>query len=334
MVPTIKDVAQKAQVGVGTVSRVINQNPAVSKNTRRKVEQAIKELNYTPNPSARRLSLGKTWQIAVVLPNLTFSSYVERLRGVQQALSDTDYQPILYSVGTPAQRDECFDKLSNKNHVDGLLAISVTPTKDQVNKFLGNEIPVVLIDARHDQLSHVFVDDVLGGEMATQHLVDLGHTKIAFISDRIKSPFQPSAAERYQGYYRALQEHGIPYRDEYFREGKLGRENAKDLAKGLLGSEDPPTAIFTSSDTQAIGVLDAAKEAGIEVPHDLSVIGYDGIPESEFVNLTTISQPLYESGYKGAKMLLRALETTKSGHQSQQLPVKVLRRGSTAPPRN
>jgi DNA-binding LacI/PurR family transcriptional regulator len=332
MAATINDVARKAQVGVGTVSRVINNSPAVSTATREKVEQAIQDLNYTPNPNARRLSLGKTWHIAVVLPYLTLSSYVERLRGIQEALSNTDYKPILYSVGTPEQRDEYFHNLSHKNHVDGLLAISLSPTQEQAQRFLQNQIPIVLIDARHDHLSHVFVDDIQGGKLATEHLIDLGHKKIAYISDYLDYPFQKSAAaNRYQGYYRALQDQSVPYRDAYFIQGEQGRENAKKMALQLLSLQDPPSAIFTSCDTQAIGVLDAAKDLGKKVPEDVSVIGYDGVSESEFVDLTTIAQPLYDSGYIAANMLLQILASPSSTFRSHQLPVKVLQRGTTGP---
>ncbi|MFO8036148.1 MAG: LacI family DNA-binding transcriptional regulator [Anaerolineales bacterium] len=332
MATTIKDVARKAQVGVGTVSRVINKSPAVSKATRKKVEQAIRDLNYAPNPNARRLSLGKTWHIAVVLPYLTLPSYVERLRGIQEALSNTDYKPILYSVGTPEQRDEYFHSLSHKNHVDGLLAISLSPTQEQAQRFLQNHIPVVLIDARHDQLSHVFVDDVHGGKLATEHLIDLGHERIAYISDYLDYPFQKSAAaNRYQGYRQTLQDHSLPYREGYFVQGEQGRENAKTMAKQLLSLEDPPSAIFTSCDTQAIGVLDAAKEIGLKVPGDVSVIGYDGVSESEFVDLTTIAQPLYGSGHIAANMLLHLLASSSPTFKSHQLPVKVIQRGTTGP---
>lgn len=333
MVPTIKDVAQKAQVGVGTVSRVINESPAVSTATRLKVQEAIQELNYSPNPSARRLSLGKTWQIAVVLPNLTLSSYVERLRGILQALSDSEYQPVLYAVGSPEQRDETFNSFSNKNHVDGALAISLTPGQRQTQKFIQNEIPLVLIDTHHEHFRHVFVDDVQGGALATQHLIDLGHDKIAYISDPLDFPFQKSAAaNRYQGYRRALNENSIPYRDDYFMEGERGRHNGKRMAERLLDLPDRPTAIFTSCDTQAIGVLDAAREAGMKAPGDLSVIGYDGIREAELVNLTTVAQPLYESGHIAARMLLESLKTHPPADHCRQLPVEVRVRGTTAPP--
>ncbi len=330
---TINDVARKAQVGVGTVSRVINNHAAVSVDTRQRVQQAIQDLNYLPNPNAQRLSTGKTWQIAVILPYLTLSSYVERLRGIQAAVADTSYKPILYSVGTARQRDEYVGLLSSKHYVDGLLSISLSPTREETSTLLNNEVPIVLIDACHEQLNHIFVDDVLGGEMATRHLIKLGHEKIAFLSDAQDHPFQTSAAAaRCTGYRRALKQESIPLRDDYVMEGKIGREHARKMARGLLSMEDRPSAIFTSCDTQAIGVLDAAREMNVKVPEQLSVIGFDDVPESEFVGLTTISQPLYESGLLGGRMLIDTLEDGTSSPHGQQLPIELIPRKTTAPP--
>lgn len=332
MTVTIRDVARKAQVGVGTVSRVLNNHPAVSADTRHKVQETIQELNYSPNPTAQSLSTGKTWQIAVILPYLTLSSYVERLRGIQEALVNTNYKPVLYSVGNPQQRDEYLSLLSNKNYVDGLLAISLTPTGKEARTLRENNIPVVLIDARHDLLNHIYVDDVAGGEMATRHLIQLGHKKIAYISDHFDYPFQGSAAAaRFKGYEQALHRAAIPVRDRYVREGNRGRENARTMALDLLNSDDPPSAIFTSCDTQAIGVLDAANELGLEVPGQLSIIGYDDIPESEFVNLTTISQPLFKSGRLAAEILLDSLDSVTAPARTKQLAIQLIERGTTGP---
>lgn len=326
---TIKDVARKANVGIGTVSRVINESAEVSPNTRRKVKKAIQDLDYTPNITARRLSLGKTWQIGVVLPYLTLPSYVERLRGVQQALGGTDYYPILYSVGNPAQRDEYLVTLSEKTQVDGLLVISMPLSPPQTAKIHANQIPTVLIDACNQTIPHIVVDDVTGGRMAVEHLIELGHTRIGFLSDYLDTPFQHSGKDRYHGYREALDGHDIPYQAQYVVEGDRGRENARRLALQLLELDSPPTAIFASSDTHAIGVLDAAGEMGVSVPDQLSVIGYDGIRDAEYLNLTTISQPLFETGVRGAELLLNLINGEDPPFRSCELPLKLLERGTT-----
>lgn len=329
---TIRDVAEKANVGVGTVSRVINESPDVSPDTRERVQKAIQELNYTPNLTARRLSLGKTWQIAVVLPYLTLPSYVERLRGVQQALGNTEYYPILYSVGSPDQRDDYLTTLSEKTQVDGLLIISMPLSHKQTQLLIKNEIPTVLIDASSDALPHIVVDDISGGMLATRHLIELGHRRIGFLSDFLDTPFQRSGKDRYSGYRKALQEAGIPYREEFVIEGERGRRNAARLAHRLLTRIPRPSAIFTSSDTHAIGVLDAAAELDIKVPRELSIIGYDGIRDAEYLNLTTISQPLFETGVRGARLLLDLIDNHQLESLCLEMPLKLILRGTTAPP--
>ncbi len=329
---TIRDVAEKANVGVGTVSRVINESPDVSPDTRKRVQKAIQELNYTPNLTARRLSLGKTWQIAVVLPYLTLPSYVERLRGVQQALGNTEYYPILYSVGSPDQRDDYLTTLSEKTQVDGLLIISMPLSQKQTQLLIKNEIPTVLIDASSDALPHIIVDDISGGMLATRHLIELGHRRIGFLSDFLDTPFQRSGKDRYSGYRKALQEAGLPYREEFVIEGERGRRNAARLAHRLLTRIPRPSAIFTSSDTHAIGVLDAAAELDIKVPGELSIIGYDGIRDAEYLNLTTISQPLFETGVRGARLLLDLINNHQLESLCLEMPLKLILRGTTAPP--
>ncbi len=329
---TIKDVAEKANVGVGTVSRVLNESPEVSPDTRKRVKKAIKELNYSPNLTARRLSLGKTWQIAVILPYLTLPSYVERLRGVQQALGSTEYYPILYSVGSPEQRDEYLATLSRKTQVDGLLLISMPISDAQTHTLLQNDVPAVLIDASNQLLPHIIVDDVAGGRMAAETLIQLGHQRIGFLSDTLDTPYQRSGKDRFIGYRRALEKAGILYQEQYVIEGERGRKNASLLAQKLLRTSPPPSAIFAASDTHAIGILDAAAEMGLEVPGDLSVIGYDGIRDAEYLNLTTISQPLFETGVQGASLLLDLIDNQKPEHQCIELPLKLIRRGTTAPP--
>jgi DNA-binding LacI/PurR family transcriptional regulator len=330
---TIRDVAKKANVGVGTVSRVLNNNPAVSEETRQRVLQAIEDLNYAPNPIAKQLSLGRTHAIGVTLPFLTYPSFVERLRGVQHALADSDYDLLLYSSEQPDQRDNHFDLLSRKTRTDGILIISIPLLDRHVKTFLKSGVPVVLIDIYHPALNRIFVDDRRGGFIATQHLIELGHKKIGFICDSLDTEMEfLSMRYRLEGYLKALKEAEIPARQEYQVQGPHGRQAAYDMAKELLALKDPPTAIFAASDTQAIGVLDAAIELELQVPGDLSVIGYDDIRDAQYMNLTTIAQPLFESGYEGARLLLSILEKPGNGVREITMPLELVQRGTTAPP--
>ncbi|HBY07535.1 MAG TPA: hypothetical protein DEH22_07010 [Chloroflexi bacterium] len=199
MPATIRDVAKYANVGVGTVSRVLNNNPSVSDETRLKVLAAIKDLDYHPNPIARQLSTGRTLTIGVILPYLTMPSYVERLRGVQRALAGTEYDLILFSVESPAQRDAFFEDISRSPRADGILIISLPPEDQQARRLANSQVPVVLVDAYHPELCSVLIDDIQGGRMITEYLIQLGHQKIAFLGDYLETPFHPSMRYRMEG---------------------------------------------------------------------------------------------------------------------------------------
>ncbi len=331
---TIRDVAKRAGVGVATVSRVLNDSTAVSPTTRQKVQTAIEELNYSPSPIARRLSLGRTMTIGVIAPFFIRPSYIERLRGVEAAFVDSEYDFIIYNVETVARRNNCFREVPRQERVDGLLIMTLTPNDEEVDNFVQSGMPTVLIDSIHQHLSHVMIDDVAGGYQATQHLIDLGHHKIGYISDLLQeSPFgfRP-VADRYEGYRQALAEADIEFCPEYHRQGELSRREARRLAHELLTLPDPPTAIFAYSDTQAFGVLRAAQDLGLKVPEQLSVIGYDDIEIAEFLHLTTIRQHLYESGVQGAELLLSEIMNPLSRPQEVVLPTTLVVRDTTASP--
>jgi LacI family transcriptional regulator len=332
MTPTIYDVARHAGVGVGTVSRVLNDSPRVSEATRQKVLAAIEELDYHPSPIAQRLSLRKTFAIGVIAPFVTRPAFVGRLRGVEAALTESEYDLVLYNVETTDKRDACFRELPTSQRFDGLLIIALPPTDEDVAHFHQAGIPVVLIDAYHPALSCVVIDDVKGGYMATQHLIELGHTHIAYISDPLESPFRfTSSLHRYQGYREALDEAGIPFRPEYHRWAEHGEEQARDMARHLLELADPPTAIFAASDTQAMGVIQAARDADLRIPEALSVIGYDDIQAAKYMGLTTVHQLLFESGQRGVGLLLETLENPQTEPVHEVLPIELILRGTTAP---
>ena len=328
---TMKDVARRAGVSVATVSRVLNGSDKVIDETREKVLQACEELDYSLHLAAQRLRLGKTNTICVVLPYLTLPSIVERLRGVQEALIDSNLDLIPYSVGSPEMRDRRIYDLANRSRTDGLMIISIPINGQQTERLLKTHMPVILIDSHRPEFSRVNVDDTEGGRLATQHLIDLGHTKIAFISSYLENPLQfSSALNRYHGYCSAMESAGIPVNLDYKIEGDHGRRNAKEMALTLLNLDDPPTAIFASSDTQAVGVLDAARMKGIKIPGELSVIGYDDIRDAEYLGLTTIRQPLYQAGMVGCKTLISIIDDPDQDPEEIILPVELILRRTTA----
>ena len=330
----MQDVAQRAGVSVATVSRVLNGSDKVIEETRERVLQACQELDYSLHLAAQRLRLGKTNTICVILPFLTLPSIVERLRGVQEALLDSGYDLIPFNVGSPEMRDSRLFDLANRSRTDGLLIISMPINDKQTARIINNDMPVVLIDSDKPEFNRVNVNDQEGGRMAAEHLINLDHRKIGFISSHLENPLQfSSTLNRYHGYCKALDDAGIPINPSYQKEGEHGREEAEEMAISLLQQPDPPTAIFASSDTKAVGVLDAAKTLNIKVPEQLSVIGYDNIRDAEYLNLTTIQQPLFQAGLVGGETLLRLIDQPQTGPEEIILPVELVIRETTAPPK-
>lgn len=328
---TIRDVAKSAGVSIATVSRVLNDSPAVRSATREKVLDAMEELDYVPNLTARRLSLGRTLTIGITIPFLTLPSFTERLRGVQFALADSEYDLALFSAEVPQNIESCLNNLLGQTRVDGAIIVSLQLNDDQIERLQQRKFPVVLIDAQHPEMNVVYIDDVAGGRMATQHLIDLGHRRIGFLSDYLESPFDfVSMRHRYRGYRRALEDADIEFNSNYQQEGALGGREAYQKAVQLLTLPERPTAIFAASDTHAIGVLKAAQDLSIKVPEELSVIGYDDIRDAEYLNLTTIRQHLFEIGVEGANMLLNTLRAPNGLPRKLQLPTQLVVRGTTA----
>lgn len=331
---TISDVAALAGVGLGTVSRVLNDSPRVRAETREKVLAAMATLDYRPSSLAQRLSRGRTLTIGVVVPFFTHASAVERLRGVVAALDGSRYDLVLFNVETPEHRDEHLAALTGRGRADGILVLSMRPPDAALDRLLATDTPIVMVDVHVDGVARVVTDDREGGRAATRHLLELGHERIAFIGQDPANPLGFSAStQRELAYEEVLGTHGIERDPALTRYGSHDRVVASVLADELLGADEPPTAVFASSDVQAIGVLDAARARGRTVPGDLAVVGYDDIELSTWADLTTVRQPLFDSGELGARLLLEALaDGTPPQPVEHQLPVELVVRGTTAGP--
>jgi DNA-binding LacI/PurR family transcriptional regulator len=331
---TIRDVAKKAGVSPGTVSRAINDSPLVNEQTRERILQVVQELNYSPNLAARRLSIGKTLTIAVIVPFFTRPSVSERLNGVISALSDSQYDLLIHNIETPEQRDTGFLSVLRRDRVDGALIVSLPIPDGYVEQLTGADVPIVLIDTCHPALTAfptVMVDDVSGGRTAVEHLIQLGHERIAFVGDIVDTPFHfTSSRDRYLGYSTALNAAKIALRPEYYAQGDHGRLQAREMAKKMLSLAERPTAVFAASDTQAVGVLEGARELGVCVPGELSVIGYDDIELADIMGLTTMRQLLFESGRRGAESLLEILNDPETPPIQQVLSAELVVRDTTA----
>jgi DNA-binding LacI/PurR family transcriptional regulator len=329
--PTITDVARRAGVGVGTVSRVLNERPRVHPRTRERVLRAIAELDYVPSQVARQLSTGRSGTVGVVVPFLTRPSVVERLRGVEAALAPTSCDLVVFNVETPERRHTVITNLAHRARLDGLLILSLSPNAREVSRIARAGIPTVLVDGYHRSVSRVVTDDVLGGRLAARHLVELGHRRIGFLGEDVsRFKFPPSRLRR-AGVTRELRSHGLDLDPALVRSGGF-REAARQVAAGLLDLAQPPTAIVCGSDIEALGVLEAARAAGRAVPEDLSVIGYDDIEIAALLGLATVRQLLVESGRRGVELLLAVMEDATAPPIREVLPVELVVRATTGPP--
>ena len=331
---TIADVAAASGVGVGTVSRVINGAANVRESTRRTVLAVIKQLGYRPSYLAASLSRGTPRTVAIIVPHLTAPSAVMRLVGALAVLDEHDYDSVVCNVDTPEQRDHHLTALTSRYRVDGVIVVSLRLSRQWLASFRRAGVPLVAIDVVLAGVPHTVIDDIAGGRIATQHLLSLGHRRIGFVGDtrRQASSTDPGFAshQRLCGYREALEKAGVAYDASLVRRGPHGAANAEALAAKLLSLPEPPSAIFAASDTQAMGVLAAAERAARQVPGELSVIGFDDIESAKLLGLSTVRQPLEDSGTEAARRLCALLRGEPIGPLRQQLPLEVVHRSSTA----
>jgi DNA-binding LacI/PurR family transcriptional regulator len=332
---TIADVAAASGVGVGTVSRVINGAPNVREATRTSVLTVIDQLRYRPSHLAASLSRGTARTMAIMVPHLTRPSVVMRLAGALAVLDEQGYDTVVCNVDTPQQRDHHLAALTRRHRADGVMVVSLRLSRQQLDSFRRAGVPLVTVGVLAPGVPQTITDDVMGGRLATGHLLALGHRRIGFVGDtthRMSATHLgfSSSQHRLSGYRQALAAAGVGYDPGLVRRGPFGPANAETLAAGLLALPDRPSAIFAASDTQAMGVLTAADRCGIAVPGQLSVIGFDDIESAALLGLSTVRQPLENSGAEGARRLCALLRGERVRPLRQQLALEVVHRASTA----
>lgn len=331
---TIIDVAREAGVSRTTTSRVLNDSPHVDPDTRRRVLEAMERLSYSPSPAARRLGARRTWSVDAVAFNLGRPQAAERLQGAEAVINATELDLVIHNVQTVARRDRYLRALLSPQRTDGVLLVSLPPGPGELESLVAGPVPVVGIDVHGPAvgcLATVNGDDVGGGELVARYLVGLGHRRIGFVADAFENPFGfTSSRDRFLGLERVLGGAGIALDTAL---GSHGTRSARDLAMRLLTAPNPPTAIFAASDTQALGVLSAARDLGLRVPADLSVVGYDDITVAEAVGLTTMRQQLEESGRIGAELLLKRLGRASADIETIVLQPELVIRATAGQPK-
>ncbi|MBN1963202.1 MAG: LacI family DNA-binding transcriptional regulator [Anaerolineae bacterium] len=329
---TIRDVAQAAGVSPSTVSHVINETRYVSPSTRARVQEAMATLNYRPNRLARSLRNRETRTFGVLLPNSANPFFAQVLLGIEAACFDHGYNVLMGNANDDPRRELFYLELLLAKQVDGVLLVS-TRAYDEAREVLRyHDAAVIIVDRSpaDSEFDTVFADNERGGALATRHLVGLGHRRIGCIAG--PSQLTPSA-DRVTGYRRALQEAGIAVDEALIMPGDFSHGSGYRACQRLLRAANRPSAIFVANDLMAVGALCAIHEAGLRVPQDVSVIGFDDIPLASYTvpRLTTIRQPSQEVGRVAVEMILRRLQVRHDPPRYERLPVTLVERDSCAP---
>ncbi|WP_416212948.1 ribose operon transcriptional repressor RbsR [Pantoea eucrina] len=327
---TMKDVARLAGVSTSTVSHVINNNRFVSERVRARVQQAISELNYAPSALARSLKLNETRTIGMLLTASSNPFYAEVVRGVENSCYERGYSLILCNTeGDEERMNRSLETLMQKR-VDGLLLMcteSHLPSAEILNRY--PSVPMVMMDwAPFEGRGDIIQDNaLLGGELATQHLIDRGYTRIACIAGpQDKTP----ARMRLEGFHKAMRSSGLPVPEAYVVDGDFEFQGGFNAMNQLLALENPPQAVFTSNDAMAVGVYHALFQAGLSVPQDMAVVGYDDIELARYLTppLSTVHQPKDALGELAIETLINRLRDPDASQQMLELTPELVERGS------
>ena len=317
MAVTIYDIADEARVSIATVSRVFNEHPRVSEDTRRRVFRVAEKMGYEPHTGAQSLARKGTNLVSAVVPVMTSFFFMEVLRGSQDGLDASAYDLLIYPSRTFGGVDGQMGRALQRGRSDGLLLVSVPPTPERVRRLEATSQAVVLVDAFHDAFDSISLDSRWGGRQAVEHLIGRGHERVALI---LPVPGSAPGDERLAGYHDALAAAGreadpdlVVQADWHHDLQGYTRFAGYRAMQTLLErfADRPaqrPTAVFVAADIMAFGALRAAREAGLRVPRDLEVVGFDDVDASAYVGLTTLRQPMVEMGRLATEKLLRRLD--------------------------
>ncbi len=309
---TIYDIAREANVGIGTVSRVLNNSANVTSQTRERVITIARRLNYQPHAFAQALARKRSNTLSAIIPFFTNYFFIEVLQGVQETLTSLGYDLIIHGANSQDQVDEYLQRSMRKGRVDGTLLFSLELSENNADEILERKIPLVLVDTFHPKFDSIRVDNAMGARIATEHLISLGHRSIGMINASLKSA---PAKERLSSFRQTLSEHGITVGDDLIvnssdaKNDGFSRESGYHSMKELIARGTAlPTAFFVSSDIQSIGVLAALRESGIRVPEDMAIVSFDDVELAKNFDLTTMSQPMFKMGELAVKKMLERIE--------------------------
>ena len=306
---TIKEVAKKARVSVGTVSNVLCGTVPVSEKLRERVQNVIRELDYHPNHVARSLKIKQTKMLGMVVSDITNPFFPQMVRGAEDAAWKHSYVLLTLNSDDRVERERQVLSALRARRVDGILLVASAADND-VSHILGtvdSGIPVVLVDRQVGgvNLDSITADNLAGSQMAVEHLISSGHRRIGMLTGKLHLQI---ARDRYQGYRKALAGAGIPFDEALLRDGVFRAEGGYHAALSLL-REERPEAVFTANAMMALGFLKAAAECGLRCPDDVALATFDDTTFSEAVRpqLTSVAQPAYDLGYQAVELLIHRI---------------------------
>ena len=331
LIITIRDVAERAGVSTSTVSHVVNETRYVSPAVQARVRQAMDDLGYRPNALARSLRMKRSQTLGMLVPDIANPFFAEIVRAIEDVAFQAGYSVFLCSSEGDLAKERLSTNVLVEKQVDGIVFVTAGASADVVERLVAHDVPMVLIDRELPgvEADVVLADNLAGGRKATAHLAELGHRRIACITGPSELTL---SAQRVIGYRAMLDEFGIVQDDTLVLRGNFDYESGWQDTQALLALPDRPTAIFACNDLMAIGAMRAVFAAGLRVPEDISVVGFDNTPMAPYTNppLTTIAQPIGGIGQAAIQMLLARIADKTRPPQRQTLPMHLIVRASTA----
>lgn len=329
---TIYEVAKKAGVAISTVSRVLNDSPNVSEETKEKVQKAIDELNFRPQVSARKLASKEPQILAVAVPSFTTPFFNELLKGIKDEIRKMDLDIILYNTGSK-DPEEAVINFFDRGTADALVLLSIDVSETVHKHLQSTHIPIVLVNSAHESYNYYVLNDYKGGYMAGEHLVKQGYERMGMITTPVETR---SSTERERGFKDALRNFKMPIDKDLFVTGDTTKhagfteESGFEAIYKFKEMGKFPDALFCTNDTQALGALHALSKLGMRVPEDIAIMGYDNIKLSKYLDLTTMDQHMHKIGSLAIARLAEIIKDSKSPLVQEMRSPILVERGSTA----
>jgi len=331
---TIKDIARAAGVSHSTVSRALAGDLRISEATRKRIYRIAQDLGYVRNEVARALTRGALKAIGLVIPDIRNPFLAEIARGISEVTDRKGYGLVVYNTDRKEEKELVAIQLFRSMRIAGLILASIGINPPYVEQLRELNIPYVLVSRlcpSLEEASYVIIDDKEGARIATEHLVKLGHRRIAFVGG---SPSLQNTQDRLAGYREVLKRYNLPENPDWILLNGSDQEAGRKATQEVLKTSPRPTAIFAENDLVALGVIEVADRAGMKIPEDLSVVGFDNISYSALprIQLTTVAQPAVEMGQMAAEWLITATENRSCPKLHRVLRPRLVIRASTSSP--